>query len=474
MKFKHFLFSLIYLACFSYASTIKAQWETSFSGPGSSINWPYVFYVSVVDTNVVWASLANLEELYSANEIIRTSNGGQNWVRKNTPAASFNSYNINLFAQDSLTAWVTRVSLPNEDSTTIYKTIDGGDNWLEVSLPFSNNVATVIAIHFFNLIDGFAYAETHDGSSWYIECYYTNDGGSNWEVATTPNMVGERVFIWHGNNNYAVQGDTIWFGTSLSRVFRSIDKGVNWEAFSVPFYHIRMAESVAFLDSKNGIVATALSDSFLVGGLAFNDAVRTDDGGETWTRIPIPHENIMIDPRMMGLCAVPGSNGVYMLNGYRQTDLVYQQMISEDNGLTWYYVEGAESKVRCMQFISPTQGWGGGWNYFGNGLIEKIFKWSGPPLIGIGTTKTNEWNKLQASIKLWPNPTVDNAFLQIANSENEEYTIEIFDLSGKLVLYTKQKSNISNSLDLKNWEAGAYIVKITGENTGTARALIKQ
>lgn len=473
MNYKQFLLALSFLAWLSYPGTVNAQWETSFSGPGSSIVWPYTFYVSVVDTNTVWALLANLASPYSSNKIIRTADGGQSWVRKNTPLANFPSYNINLFAQDSLTAWVTRLSLPNEDSTTVYKTIDGGDNWLEVSLPFSNSVVAVIAIHFFNLNDGFAYAETYDGSNWYIACYYTNNGGNNWQVANTPYLAGERVFIWHGNNNYAVQGDTIWFGTSLSRVFRSIDKGVNWEAFSVPFYHTRMAESVAFLDSKNGIVATALSDS-LGGTLAYNDALRTDDGGATWTRIPIPHEDIMTDPRMMGLCAVPGSNGVYMLNGYRQTGLVYQQMISTDNGLTWYYLAGPETKIRCMQFLSPTQGWGGGWNYFGNGTIEKIFKWSGPPLIGTGTTETNGWNKLQASVQLWPNPAIDEAYIEVANSENEEYTIEIFDLSGKLVLYTKQKSNVSNALDLKGWEAGAYIVKITGENAKTARTLIKQ
>lgn len=452
---------------------LSAQWDTRFSGPGSALEWPYINFVAVADSNTVWATLANAVDPFSAREIIRTSDGGQNWIRNITPAADFNTYNINLFAQDSLIAWLARISIPEEDTTTIFKTVDGGASWTEQNIPFSNSVTVVIAIHFFNATDGFAYAETYNGTDWSVECYYTNNGGDNWAIASTPYLAGERVFIWHGNNNYAVQGDTVWFGTSLSRVFRSIDKGESWEAFSVPFYHTRMVESVAFLDADNGIVATALSDS-LGGALGFNDALRTEDGGETWTRIPIPHESLMDDPRMMGLAAVPGTSGTYMLYGYRQTDFKYQQMITKDNGQTWYYVEDAESKIRCMQFISPTQGWGGGWNYSSPGTIEKMFKWAGPPLDEVDISSTNEWNKLQASISLFPNPASEEVIIEINNDQEYIFKLEVFDLSGNLIFSGQLQNQIPNILLIADWPKGAYVVKITGANGYTARTFIKQ
>ena len=468
---------LHFLILFFWTSVVLpalAQWETIYSGtPSNQFDIPYIYMLSPVDSNVLWAVLGRGYDDFSTNKFLRIKNAGASWYEGSIPNDGSN-YTINIFGVDSLTAWAIRGTLFPEENSFVYKTVDGGENWTEVSLPFNNDTTIAVALHFFDSLDGVVYGEVHDGTDWHVEVYVTQDGGANWEIANTPYLAGERIFIWHGNNNYAVQGDTMWFGTSLSRVFRSTDRGENWEAFTVPTYHTRTLESIAFHDAKNGIVATALSDS-LGGTLAYNEALKTEDGGETWTHIPIP-KDIDNDPRLVGITAVPGSNQVYMMYGYWQSNFEYKQMVSLDQGMTWYYVEGDEAKTRCLQFISPIHGWAGGFDYTPGqtNIVEKIYRWSGSPLTGEVINHSNEWNRLQANLKVGPNPATDRIQFQIQETQQEDYRAEIFSMEGRILFSESIRSNVAKSISIKDWPSGSFILKVTGDQGSTARVVFKK
>jgi photosystem II stability/assembly factor-like uncharacterized protein len=469
----HKLFPIL-LFVLTVSGSMRAQWTTKYTGTPSppSNDVPYPYMLSVVDSNTVWAVLHEWYGDFSDNRFVRTSDGGASWQQGTIPENSMLGYTLNVFGIDALNAWVIRSTLPEEQSF-LYKTADGGMNWSEVMLPFTDDTLVMIAMHFFNDQDGVIYAEAHDGTAWSVKAVYTQDGGQSWQFSNTPYQAGERIFIWYGNNVFAAQGDTMWFGTSLSRVFRTIDKGLNWEAFNVPFYHTRPIGSVSFLDAKNGIAATALSDS-LGGTLAFNEALRTEDGGETWTRIPIPRD-IDNEPRLVGLAAIPGSHSAYMLYGYWQSNLAYKQMISLDHGQTWTYVLGPEAKTRSLQFISPTEGWAGGFAY--NSLhqtyVERIYKWSGPPIIG-ETSSATEWNRLQEALELSPNPSTNQLNIRIQEAQAENYLVEVFNMEGDLLISENVKSTVQHTFSVKSWPTGAYIVRISGAHGMTARTLLKQ
>jgi hypothetical protein len=75
---------------------------------------------------------------------------------------------------------------------------------------------------------------------------------------------------------------------------------------------------------------------------------------------------------------------------------------------------------------------------------------------------TGEAEPLVESITLFPNPTTGSAFVDISLSENTDYQVRLFNMSGQL-LFESAKTRGSygrQALDLSNQPAGMYIVQI--------------
>lgn len=69
------------------------------------------------------------------------------------------------------------------------------------------------------------------------------------------------------------------------------------------------------------------------------------------------------------------------------------------------------------------------------------------------------------SIKVFPNPTVDNATIEMKKAGN--YTVYVFDLNGKMVL-NSSFSSTKKQIDLTNFERGNYIIKVLDNDTQEA------
>lgn len=118
----------------------------------------------------------------------------------------------------------------------------------------------------------------------------TSDGGNTWrkhDCANSPvNLEGEAAFA-ASNSNIAIIDNTIWIATGgkAARVFKSSNRGQDWNVFQTPMVQGREMTgtfSCDFYDSKNGI---------LVGGdyenptsNAANKAV-TSTGGRLWNLV---------------------------------------------------------------------------------------------------------------------------------------------------------------------------------------------
>ncbi len=70
----------------------------------------------------------------------------------------------------------------------------------------------------------------------------------------------------------------------------------------------------------------------------------------------------------------------------------------------------------------------------------------------------------KASMRLYPNPTT-NGKVKLAISESGDYQASIFNITGKKV-YSTLFSNYSKEIDLKNQEAGVYLISVEDLNTG--------
>lgn len=74
------------------------------------------------------------------------------------------------------------------------------------------------------------------------------------------------------------------------------------------------------------------------------------------------------------------------------------------------------------------------------------------------------------NVSLFPNPTANLATL-IIHDDSESYQIELYDISGKLLIQENSFSNTNYTFDLSTYERGIYMVKIIGLTSGKTTSL---
>jgi flagellar basal body P-ring protein FlgI len=81
-------------------------------------------------------------------------------------------------------------------------------------------------------------------------------------------------------------------------------------------------------------------------------------------------------------------------------------------------------------------------------------------------------NNIAPSFDIYPNPTSD--FFNISNLKSGDYTINIYDMSGRLI-QTNKKEVIENqelTIAVKGISRGEYIVNIASENSSFSKQLL--
>lgn len=100
-------------------------------------------------------------------------------------------------------------------------------------------------------------------------------------------------------------------------------------------------------------------------------------------------------------------------------------------------------------------------NNIGNGIIT-----------GLTTLGVNK-NELDTKIKLWPNPAKGQLNITNDLSQNDgDSSIEICNVNGQVVHSQKSNAGTSTSIQTSNWAKGAYILKLSNNNTKTTKKLI--
>ena len=75
---------------------------------------------------------------------------------------------------------------------------------------------------------------------------------------------------------------------------------------------------------------------------------------------------------------------------------------------------------------------------------------------------------------VFPNPTYDEFYVGNIDKSNQDASIEIYDLSGKLVKTAKRKSTSKEAISTNGLQAGMYLVKILqGEKMQTEKLIVK-
>ena len=321
-------------------------------------------YMSAVDANTVWGIAYNGSHSTAAtNTFVVTNNGGT--FTKGTFVPDTNDYNAsNISAVNASIAYVAMYDIAGDGTSgKIRKTVNGGVTWTNASDSLTMFIGATNFpdfVHFWDANNGICLGDPngHTGTSGSAEyeIWRTNNGGTNWTRVPDANIPNPAPTTEAGlTNSYFTLGKRVWFGTSLGRVYSSLDSGKTWTASTVGTGTVALAggvQGLAFRDSLNGIcwgLATTTATS--------NSLRKTSNGGATWTAVTL-------DPVNTGLfdfCAIPGRNS-YMSVGLNSGSTGYVTSVTADDGTTWTALETGTTRPFNMievQMLDSMHGWAG-------------------------------------------------------------------------------------------------------------------
>jgi hypothetical protein len=142
--------------------------------------------------------------------------------------------------------------------------------------------------------------------------------------------------------NYCAIGNTIWFGTTTGRVYRTTDFGATWTAANTGANYI---SSVAFKNGSEGLALDSMSNLY-----------KTLDGGATWTSLGATGDYYSFLIRY-----VPGTTNTYIAAGRDlATSSIEGSAYSTDGGVTWTMLDNAVYH-NAFAIWDATNIWSGGY-----------------------------------------------------------------------------------------------------------------
>ena len=436
---KKFLLSLLILTGLSVNAQFWTVKSTGFATVSRGLG-----SISIVDANNVWAIAVDGSATASqtVKEITRSTDGGNTWT-PSTLSLGAGTAGLGLSsisAVSSTTAWIS--AYPGTGNVGgVWKTVNSGATFTkQATAPFSAASSFTNFVYFWDANNGVAQGDPDPTT---FEIYTTINGGTNWTRVPTPNIPASSPA---GNefgysNNYYVAGNTIWFGTSSGRLYRSNDKGLNWTVSQAPsvadFGSATTGGAYAFSSTLNGLLVTKT-------GQIFN----TTDGGTTYTEIAATGF-------FNGdIAYVPGTTGTYVTTGTTGSSYTL------DAGLTWTTIDALQHTV--VSFLDGNTGFTGGFTT--SATAGGVSKYTGTVL------KTNTVNASKFST--YPNPVSDN--VTISNSDNILLTdVSITDINGRTVKSIKVNNLSEVQMNVSELGAGVYFMNVMTDSGKVVKKFIK-
>ena len=390
--------------------------DTTFGNQSTGIN-----YISIADENVVWATAFDGSGSgENMQQFTKTTDGGNSWESYNIDIGNLNLGISMIHAYNDQIAWLVAYPRGANQTGGIFKTDDGGLNWSrQNSADYDTSSSFANVVYFWDENIGFAQGDPINGE---FELYVTQNGGDNWTQVPGNNIPNPLGGEYGYTRQIEVVGNNVWFTTNKGRIYRSSDKGNNWDVFQSPIVDFGSAEvngNISFGDSQNGILIDNSTNVF-----------RTENGGETWSEITTSGPVYT-----SGLCYIEGTDTVFSTgNG---------SSFSLDGGYSWTPIDNAVHLF--VDFYNEELGWSGAWTQVvGASSSGGVWKWED---FSLGNNEVSE----DFEIEYYPNPTSD--FVNFIYQG--DISISVYDILGREIIKTNEKL-----IDLRDYNKGLYIFKI--------------
>jgi photosystem II stability/assembly factor-like uncharacterized protein len=360
------------------------------------------------------------------------------------------------------TGFVGGYDFTNNTNGVIFRTFDGGQTWDTTQL-----YELIICIQFIDNSFGICggdggadYLTTDLGDTWQQRGFSSTMSDHSSIFFTSPSL-GFRstlqswiqMSIDTGNtwqNVFNSSGGSYFPGTSkiifpdpqvgylaqsrfgqVKSITKTSDGGTTWNDLPIPINFFPY--SCYFFDTTSGIAAGRY------GGVS-----RTSDGGQTWTGPDSIGNYTLYD-----IAFVNDSIG-YIVGGFTQYDIstVRKGVIfkTTDGGITWSLVDSSYfDGLTKLHFPSDSIGYAVGYN----GIILKI---SNANYVNTSIPELEGVNKFN----VYPNPVITEIIITTPEADD----LEIFDMSGKVILHKKIKpGKIPHALNISHISTGIYFVR---------------
>ncbi len=352
-------------------------------------------------------------------KVLRTTNGGINWVIVSSSPIQTNISLINILSIDANTALVAGYL---GTDTYVYRTTNAGVNWSQVFFQANGFIDAIgkITSGLFMCGDPVAgrwsfWKSTNNGATW--------DSTGLYLPAASGSEAGY-------NNSMYCYNNKIWLGTNNFKVYYSSNSGTNWSAqltgTEQNSYSIWMSSHLAGPDG-------------LTGGI---NMLKTSNEGLSWQPLAT-----------IGTAPITGITGGFLLVDNAALPLIL--FIREDtkiyyspfNGSNWVVDYTAPAGV--YRHITAVNMAGPFWAVRNNGGISYH-----PQLTGINTI-SNEVPESFALEQNYPNPFNPSTNIKFSIPENSFVQLIVYNSLG-MEVETLVNENISRGVYEYKWNALSY------------------
>jgi photosystem II stability/assembly factor-like uncharacterized protein len=364
--------------------------------------------------------------LPDSGRIIRTTNGGQNWI---TILSASGTYFEGLHFIDMNTGTVV-------GEAPFKRTTNGGTSWFNQNNPY---LPCAWKVHFINSSTGMAVGCANQSNNGGV--IYTSDGGTTW----FDRSVGHDYAHWGVQLLDPITAVVV----GLFAILKTTNAGLSWIWIEYP----TGCYGVSFLNSNQGIACGCY------GGANYRAIKKTTNAGNNWTtiyNIPWyrPHRDIQyIDNDNM--VAVGDTGSIHR---------------STNGGVNWFQqASGTTVDLKGVWFINPNTGWAVG----NNGVILKT-------TTGGFTAVRPISNEIPAEFKLYqnyPNPFNSKTVFSFQLPVFSHAELSIYDVLGRevkiLVNQELRPGTYEVEFDGSNYPSGVYYYRlIAGDYTETRKFVL--